>query len=115
LISTLLLYVNSLLESPKVVLAQASSQLHPLYDSIGLQEDHDGVGFGRLQGRGHITPLSMHVRLVALGDSEEKFAVFVKVFEFPWSSQQKCSKEVSSVLSFIEFTRPVIGMFYSYP
>lgn len=52
----------------------------------------------------------MHVWLVAQGASEENFAVFVKEFGFPWSSQQKCSREVSSLFSFIEFSRPVAGI-----
>lgn len=52
----------------------------------------------------------MHVLLVAQGAGEEDFAVFMKEFGFPWSSQQKRSREVSSLLSFIEFTGLVAGM-----
>lgn len=47
---------------------------------------------------------------MAQGASEENFAVFMKEFGFPWSSQQKCSREVSSLFSFIEFARPVAGI-----
>lgn len=57
---------------------------------------------------GPITPLLMHVWLVAQGASEENFSVFMKELEFPWSSQQKCSGK--SFLCFHSFNSKALSL-----
>lgn len=52
----------------------------------------------------------MHVWLVAWGTSDENFTVFMKELGFPWSSQQKCFRDVYSLLSFINFAGLVTGI-----